>query len=202
MLLCVGSWGTIAAQYDDEKVDTAVVDKAEELKEKKKMSLKNFFVGSTYRFGLFNTLLLDIGPYVGYRFADIAAIGVGIPYTYVYDIRQQQSSHIYGIRGFMRLRPFREGMFRTVCLHGELERLNLEIANPNYNPSIPNGGVPQHIRSNSTAAYVGFGITSNFGKGFGLTIDLLYNLLYNFNGAPTTYRNLPIIYRFGVYYGF
>lgn len=202
MLLLAGSWGAVAAQYDDEKIDTAIIDKAPEVKERKKMTLKNFFVGSTYRFGLGGVLLLDVAPYVGYRFADIAAIGMGIPYRYVYDIRTQRSSHVYGLRGFLRLRPFKEGMLNSVYLHGELEQLNLEIPNPNYNPSVPNSGIPSHLRSSSTGANVGFGITNNFAQGFGMTIELLYNLLYNSNGAPITIRNFPLVFRFGIYYGF
>jgi hypothetical protein len=199
LLLTFAGVGSLAAQYDDEVVDTALVDKKPEVRERKSFDMKNIFIGMTYRFAFGQVLLLDVAPYVGYRLFDRIALGVGVPYMYYYSPSSQQSTHIYGVRGFMRLRPITQGFASNFYIHTELEQLNLSLANPNYNPNIPNSGNPRFLRSSATAANLGLGYTNTFTKGIAMTIELLYNALYV---QGQSIFNTPFVYRFGVYYGF
>jgi hypothetical protein len=198
LLLFVGT-SRLNAQYDDEVIDTAIVDKKPEVRERKSLDMKNVFIGMTYRLAFGQILLIDASPYIGYRLFDRIALGVGVPYMYYYSPNSQQSTHIYGVRGFMRLRPITQGFASNFYIHTELERLNLSLANPNYNPSIPNSGIPRFVPSSATAANIGLGYTNTFTKGIAMTVEFLYNALYV---QGQSIFNSPFVYRFGIYYGF
>jgi hypothetical protein len=190
------------AQYEDEIPDnekTELEKTPNKMKERKPLDLKNFFVGSGLSFQFWgNQFRTDILPYFGYRIGDILAPAVGFSYIYAYNFQDRTSMHVYGPRALLRLRPFKN--FRAlegIYLQGEYEYLVVDAEDPYYNPNNPNGN-PKFQRFYQPRTNVGFGYTSNFGKGFGVTSEILFDL-YSLNN-----RSLftPFIYRVTFYYGF
>jgi hypothetical protein len=154
-------------------------------------------VGSGLSFQFWgNQFRTDILPYFGYRIGEMLAPAVGFSYTYAYNFQIKTSMHVYGPRVFLRLRPFKN--FRAlegIYLQGEYEYLIIDEEVPFTN--IPSGN-PRFQRFTQPRANVGFGYTSNFGKGFGVTSEILFDL-YSLSNQN---RLNPFIYRVTFYYGF
>lgn len=202
--IVLGAATVAQAQYvDDEQVDT-MQRQSNTAKQRPltKFSPKNMIVGSHLTFGFYNGVSGSVAPYVGYRFFDLLAVGAGVSYafsttTYYNNVR---TSSVFGASIFGRVRPMREGIFRSLYLHGELEALHAELANPSYNPSVPSSGIPQTIARAESRANVGLGYATTFSDGWGFTVEYLYNVLHYRNATPI--YSTPFIYRIGVYYGF
>jgi len=184
---------------DDEMVDNNQVgEDIKEIKERKKFNPEGMFIGSGMGLFIGSALVIDVSPHIGYRVGEIFAVGVGVPYMYGYELGNRRSHHIYGIRGFARLRPLggvNAGFLSSVYLHGEAEQLT--AASQNMASS-----TPRFIRRSGPSVNVGAGFTTNFGKGWGFTTEFLINILaYNPNFAART-LGPPFQYRAGIYYGF
>ncbi|WBM75007.1 hypothetical protein [Saprospira grandis] len=190
------------AQLDDE-----VYDKEEDRKPlrnnrpgdlngEKQNPLKGFFIGSSAGLDLWNSLFrIDFSPHLGYRISSFAHLGLGLNYTYMYEMTSQANIHLIGPKAFLRIRPLPQ-YWESFYLHGELEQLYVRESNPNYTGG-PNS--PRYIQDIQPRANIGFGYTSNFDNGLGIFSEFLFDIYYLRSG--TTYVN-PITYRAGLHYGF
>lgn len=198
--LWLGIVASAQAQYvDDERVDSVTNSVR---RPRKRFNPENMIVGTHFAVGFSNGLSGSLAPYAGYRVFDMLAFGAGVSYLFNMNsyYNTLRTSSVYGASAFLRVRPFAEGYFRSLYLHGELEVLHAELANPSYNPSLPNSGIPQTIARTGPRANVGLGYATNFADGWGFTIEYLYNVLHYQNSLPI-YAS-PFIYRVGAYYGF
>lgn len=198
MLFCAAA-SQASAQFDDERIDTSAVDKEPREKERKKFDPKGMFVGLNYSMGLSRSLFFEFAPYVGYRVFDMIAIGAGVPYMLIYSPSLNASSHIFGARAFVRIRPAKTTFLSQLYLHAEGEYLKMYLANPNYNPSIINGGTNRYIVQSQPAVHVGVGYCNNFTNGLSGTVEFLYNVLY---ASGSNAFNSPFSYRLGLMYNF
>jgi len=184
---------------DDEMVDdNQASEDIKPIKERKPFNPEGMFVGSGMGLFIGSAFVIDVSPHVGYRVGEFFAVGVGVPYMYAYELVNRRSHHIYGIRGFARLRPLggvSAGFLSSVYLHGEADQLI--SASQNIASS-----TPRFLQRSGPSINVGAGFTSNFGKGWGFTTEFLINVLaYSPNFAGTT-LGPPFQYRAGIYYGF
>ena len=195
--------GNLFSQYEDEVDDSKIIDKMTtkkgEPKPKKELKLDNFFVGSGVSMQFWgNQFGMDLLPYFGYRIGNRIAPGVGMSYMYSYNMISETSLHIYGPKVLLKVRPFKAARsLQGFYLYGEYEYLIIEKENQFYNPNNPNGAA-RFSRLEQPRANVGFGYTSNFEKGFGITYEFLYDIRSINN--PSIF--FPISYRIGFYYGF
>jgi hypothetical protein len=203
LALIISFSGNAFAQHEDEVDDSKIIDNLTNKKgnprQKKEFNLDNFFVGSGVSMQFWgNQFGMDLLPYFGYRIGDRIAPGVGMSYMYSYNMNTETSLHIYGPKVLLKLRPFKNARsLQGFYLYGEYEYLIIEKENQFYNPNNP-GGVPRFNRLEQARTNVGFGSTSNFEKGFGVTYEFLYDVRSINN--PTIF--FPISYRIGFYYGF
>lgn len=100
------------AQLDDETYDTE--EKREplrnnrpgDLNDEKRNPLKGFFIGSSAGLDLWNSLVrVDLSPHLGYRLSSFAHFGLGINYTYMYEMTSQANLHLIGPKAFLRIPP-------------------------------------------------------------------------------------------------
>jgi hypothetical protein len=186
-----------SAQYDDEIPDSSILDNNKKpirgMREKKPLKLDNFFVGSGVglNFGG-NYFRFDVLPYVGYRLGDAIAPAVGVDYTFFYDFSTQSELNIWGPKVILKLRPFKASkQLQGFYLYGEYAHLIVDAK-----------AGSSTLRAFQPRENVGFGWTTNFGKGSGMTSEFLYDL-YNIIHKPNvSIFNNPFSYRIGFYYGF
>lgn len=203
LTLFISLSGNLFSQYEDEVDDSKIIDKLTNKqgspKPKKEFNLDNFFVGSGVSMQFWgNQFGMDLLPYFGYRIGNRIAPGVGMSYMYSYNMITETSLHIYGPKVLLKVRPFRAARsLQGFYLYGEYEYLIIEKENQFYNPNNP-GSTPRFTRLEQPRANVGFGYTSNFEKGFGVTYEFLYDVRSINN--PSIF--FPISYRIGFYYGF
>lgn len=195
LILCLflGLATALSAQYEDEVPDSTILSDSDKsdgrMREKKKLKLDNFFVGSGVSFQFWgDQLRFDILPYFGYKIGGFAAPALGLSYTYYYDSRNQSSMNIYGPRAMLRLYPFYKfAPMAGVYLHGEYEHLIVDIKQNN-----------RSFRDYQPRGNLGLGYNSCTDKGFGMTYELLFDLYGYKNGSIFS----PLIYRIGFYYQF
>jgi hypothetical protein len=211
LLCCLQTLCTTANAQEmpnDERVDTAKARKADPIKPPKQFKFDNTFVGSDFNFAFLGGLYFHCAPYAGYRIKDMLALAVGFSYTFSQtpQSRGVYEDHRYGVRAFARLRPFgklpKATYISNLYGHLELENMNQQVSNPNYNQQNPTPGVSQYQRGFIQTAYVGIGYTSNFGKGFGVTMDFLYPLWTSVPFTNIQRWTVLLSYRIGVYAGF
>ena len=186
-----------SAQYDDEIPDSSILDNNKKpirsMREKKPLKLDNFFIGSGVglNFGG-NYFRFDVLPYFGYRLGDAIAPAVGIDYTYFYDFALQSELNIWGPKVILKLRPFKDSrQLQGIYLYGEYAHLIVDAKSGTNT-----------LRTSQPRENVGFGWTTNFGKGAGMTSEFLFDL-YNIIHRPNvSIFNNPFSYRIGFYYGF
>ncbi len=196
--LVFASNSQLYAQYDDEKIDSNQVEVNQEArKERKPFTPKNLFVGSILNFGFFNGIFAEVSPYIGYRFFDILAVGVGTGYSVNISAQNQYSYQGYNVRAFGKLRPVREGALSQLYFYGEYAQLVGFFNNAAYNPANP--GSARYTRRNAIATNLGFGYTNNFAQGFAYTTEFLYDISFD---RTVSLNNSPFSMRFGIYYGF
>lgn len=176
---------------DDEIIDNNKVKPGKKMKEGKKgPELTGLFVGSTVGLFFLRTISVDIAPYVGYRVGKVFAAGVGVPYSFNYDLQRRDIWHIYGGRLFAQVRPFgsmRSGMLTNMYFHAEGEYLTAIDPSSGARESWPN-------------LNVGIGWTSNFEKGWAFTTEILLNV---FRLVPSINSYSPVYqYRLGFRYNF
>jgi hypothetical protein len=185
------------SQYEDEIPDAGILENEKKsqrgMREKKMLNLNNFFVGSGVGLNFGGSYIrFDVLPYFGYRLGDAIAPAVGIDYTYFYDYAFQSELNIWGPKVILKLRPFKESrQLRGLYLYGEYAHLIVDAKSGTNT-----------LRDIQPRENVGFGWTTNFGKGAGMTSEFLYDL-YNIihRPNPSIFTN-PFSYRIGFYYGF
>jgi len=185
------------SQYDDEIPDSGILNTDKKpnrgMRVKKPLNLDNFFVGSGVglNFGG-NYFRFDVLPYFGYRLGDAIAPAVGIDYTYFYDFAFQSELNIWGPKVILKIRPFKSSrQLQGIYLYGEYAHLIVDAKSGTNT-----------LRAFQPRENVGFGWTTNFGKGSGMTTEFLYDL-YNIIHRPNvSIFNNPFSYRIGFYYGF
>lgn len=196
--------------YDDEVIDEQINNKKTNKKGAKKTPkldeegkpispVKNMFVGTDFSI-FFNgrTFFIGLSPYIGYRLADVIALGVGGVYEYAFDSYYRLSNNVFGGRVFARIRPFvNVRTLQNIYAHLEAEYATSRIVDKQNSTS--NNRILQQV--SAPAVNVGLGYTTQFGKGFGFTTEILVNVLY-FNPNIPTLSNAPWEYRVGLYYGF
>ena len=205
-LVCLWQPNTLLAQVDDkyydsdETIDTfAQIQNTTKAKEKKQRDYTGLILGADYQFGLGTSVFIDFSPYIGYKFYDRLTINIGIPYMYYYHMTYKESSHVVGLRGFIRLRPIVNGFGKNLFLHGEAEYLNCYLGYNRNTSSTPNYNQNRYIKENANGFNVGIGYVNNFSQGFSATLQVLYNLNYTSNHP--VYAS-PIIFRIGFMYAF
>lgn len=188
---------TIPPYADDEIIDNNTVKPGKQIKPNQKRpgaTPTGLFVGSNLGLFFGRRLMVDIGPYVGYRIGKVLAIGGGIPYTFQYDLANRYAWHVYGGRVFARLRPFGSlrGFISTMYVHAEGEYLSAVVPR-------------MSLRWSAPAVNVGLGFMSNFDKGFSFTTEILVNALYTYalNNTNIISPITPFFqYRIGFCYNF
>lgn len=158
---------------------------------------KIFFGGNAWAsFG--NTFsYFYVAPVVGYRILPKTAAGVGVTYYYISqkyinpynNLTETYDDNIYGFNVFGR-----QTLFGPVFAHAEFQTLNYTTLNRYVT------GADGRIWVNSV--FVGGGVNQsisgkNGGTGPGISIFLLYDLLYNSN---TSLYASPIVFRAGFYF--
>ena len=185
------------SQYDDEVRDSEIINNDKKpnrgMREKKPLKLDNFFVGSGVGLNFGGSYIrFDVLPYLGYRLGDAIAPAIGIDYTYFYDYVLQSELNIWGPKVILKLRPFKESkQLKGLYIYGEYAHLIVDAKSGTIS-----------IRAYQPRENVGFGLTTNFGKGAGITSEFLFDL-YNVIHRPnlSIFSN-PFSYRIGFYYGF
>lgn len=186
-----GISGSLLAQedYDDKGADTQVVDKKKENKLRDKIE-----IGGAFAFQFGNVTNVVIAPTVGYKITPKFVVGVGPSYNFLSaqnfnGIRE--SYHIYGSRAFTRYLVIPQA-YATA----EFEQLAAS------QKVVFDGDVLNKDSNTLPARFlVGAGYTTNFARGFGFNVEVLYDLL----DSPYTgnlFPNVPIEIRGGVRYGF
>lgn len=194
LLMLSFQWAT--AQYEDEVIDAPSI-RGEELPPRDGGFFdgvgEHLFVGGNFQLRLGFSTIIEASPYVGYRPADFFAVGVGVPYIFLQDNLNQYRANISGYRLFARLKPFTGdfGFLGRFYAHFEYERLQGRFVD------LVNQQLLAYQRYRAT--YIGPGMTTNFGQGWGFTAELLFNLT---SMSQRALFNSLAIYRIGVYYGF
>ncbi len=171
-------------------------DRAEEREAFKKLPLKERLVlGGNFGLGYANGLNLNISPTLGYRLTPDAIVGAGIIFAYYgrtdrnLDLRARNSS--VGGRLFAQYRviqnlylrsDFEYERFRSTT---EVISTGVEVGEP-FSRSFP-------------AWLAGAGYSTNFGRGLGMSIEALYDILYDPN---ISYYPSPWRIRVGAGYSF
>lgn len=157
------------------------------------------YVGADFNVSFGWISLLDISPLAGYNINRHLSAGVGLTYKFYSDRTYNPAfrTNFYGGRGFLRARPFPEGL-PGIFIHGEFESVNnerLALADPldPYSPLILR-------REWTPAAFLGVGFRQQAGENSYFTFSLLFNLLDDGNYSSTIY-NSPLVPRIGFIYG-
>lgn len=185
------------AQYEDEVIDAPRID-SDTLPNRNGDFFEGIderlFVGGTVQLRVGFTTLIEASPYVGYRPVEFFSAGIGMAYIFLQDNLNQWRANVLGYRVFGRLKPFPDdfGFFGNLYAHLEHERLQGRFVDLITQQPL---GYERY-----QATYLGPGMTTNFGRGFGFTAELLFNLTTM--SQRSLYGNSLAIYRVGVYYGF
>ncbi len=184
--------GALMAQedYDDKGTDTKVIEK------QNKRSLKDKFeIGGAFAFQFGNTSNVVIAPTVGYRITPRFVVGAGPNYNFLSAQNiftgVRESYHIYGARAYTRYL-----VIPQAYLTAEFEQLAASR-------KVVFDGNVLNKDSNTLPArlLLGAGYTTNFDKGFGFNMEVLYDVLdspFSGNLIP----GVPLEIRGGVRYGF
>lgn len=157
-------------------------------------------VGGNFGVGFSNGWYLNISPRVGYRLFDGFILGVGGTYV-LSQIKYGNfniTNHVYGGAVFARYAPFVKmdiDFLSNLYLHTEFEQLWFKQNQNGFEYSGPT----------SPGFFVGGGYSTNFGKGAGFTVDVLYNILWVDCNNPAADRcspySSPLVIRAGFTYG-
>jgi hypothetical protein len=191
--------------YDDEVYDETIDNSKENekdlrnnggIRDGRKFDMKNAYIGSGVGLDFWgSTFSFHMSPHIGYRIGYALMPAVGMTYTYIYNFFDETSTHIYGPKALIRIRPLEQMRW---YLHAEGEYLRLRQTNPYFNPSNPNGQ-PRFLEDNQPRVNVGLGYASNLDEGAGFMTEFLFDVYWL--QTRQTYLN-PITYRIGFYYGF
>jgi hypothetical protein len=183
------------SQYEDEIPDAGILENEKKsqrgMREKKALNLENFFVGSGVSLSFWgNTFQFDVLPYFGYRIGDVIAPAIGFDYIYSLNYSQQNETILFGPKIQLKLRPFKNSeQLRGIYVYGDFSNLTRKYKSASLN-----------IVDKRQRANVGLGWATNFGKGFGITTELLYDLFWLSPNGSVLF--IPITYQVGFYYGF
>lgn len=184
-------------EIEDSKEDEKDLRNNGKIKDGRKFDMKNAYIGSGLGLDFWgSTFSFHLSPHIGYRIGTALYPAVGVTYTYIYDMRNQTNTHIFGPKALMRVRPIRDMQW---YLHAEGEFLRLRQSNPNYNANSPTGNQSQYIEANQPRVNIGLGYSSNMDEGPGFMTEFLFDVYWLQTGQ--TYLN-PFTYRIGFYYGF
>ena len=120
-----------------------------------------------------NYTAINLSPTVGYMFTNRFSSGIGIIYQYSSYKSIDLKTHSYGGSVFSRF-----NVTSQFFLHGEYELLNYET----YKYISPNE--VSTFRKTSPSLFLGGGYFQPFGTRGGVSIMLLYNVIYEENSSP------------------
>lgn len=119
-----------------------------------------------------NFTSINVSPTVGYMFTNRFSSGIGIIYQFINYKNIDLKTHNYGGSVFSRF-----NVTPQFFVHGEYEVLNYETF------SLV-GGEIRTTRDTSPALFLGGGYFQPFGSRGGVSITLLYNLIYEQDNSP------------------
>ena len=155
LILCFLSVGTLLAQKQIEK-------------DKEYSFLERVYVGGGGGFSAgSNYTAINVSPRVGYMFTNRFSSGIGVIYQYINYKNVDLKTHNYGGSIFSRF-----NVTPQFFLHTEYEGLNYETF------SLV-GGETRTSRIYSPSLFLGGGYFQPFGSRGGVSIMLLYNLIYD-----------------------
>ncbi|MDR6237993.1 hypothetical protein [Aureibacter tunicatorum] len=118
-----------------------------------------------------------VEPLAGYNFTERFSGGLGISYQY-YSYKDyfgvKQESNIYGGKIFSRYR-----VLENIFVHGEFENLSYQRV-----ISRDSTGKYEYLREWIPGLFFGGGFFQPFGKKGGMSLMVLYNVLYDENTSP------------------
>jgi hypothetical protein len=162
--------------------------------------IHKFFTGGTLglQFGTYTSI--NIAPFIGYRFNEYLACGLGPNYTY-YHMRDNSyyppaiyKTNLYGGSFFTRVYFLKDVIpsIKDIYLHGEFEALNVESQYFDLSMTHP------EKRYWVGSIFGGAGIRQMMGERTFVTITVLYN----FNETlDSPYYGNPLVYRVGLEIG-
>jgi hypothetical protein len=162
--------------------------------------MQRLVVGGGLNLGYANGWNIGVSPMVAYRTTDFWWVGVNTTYFYsqfIDNIRGfRVHNHVYGAGLFTRLAPLANtqlDFLSNIYLHAEYENLW-------YNARVRQNGQSFNLGTvRASGVLLGGGYTTNFGRGSGFTVDILYNMLWTDQESP--YPS-PLVIRTGFTYGF
>ena len=134
-------------------------------------------------------IYIEVAPVVAYRFPKRLITGVGYRYIYRHELSIGEDLNSWGPNVFARL-----GLLKRVYFWTEYEYLNTQYLNE---------VVPDEYNRQKTGTdswFAGLGYVRSLGKKGrgGLSIQVLYNMLYNNDDYSPYYS--PVTYRVGYYF--
>lgn len=134
-------------------------------------------------------IYIEVAPVVAYRFPKRLITGVGYRYIYRHELAIGEDLNSWGPNVFARL-----GLLKRVYFWTEYEYLNTQY----LNDVVPDEYNLQKTHSDSW--FAGLGYVRSVGKRGrgGISVQLLYNMLYNRDDYTPYYS--PVTYRVGYYF--
>jgi hypothetical protein len=135
-----------------------------------------------------NQTYIEVAPYLAYKFPKRLITGVGYRYIYRHSRVGGEDLNAYGPSVFARYQ-----LLKRIYLWSEYEHLNSE-----YETGY--GQLTSVEKTGIDSWYAGIGYVRSFGKKGknGISIQVLYNMLYNSEGNNPYYS--PVIYRVGYFF--
>ncbi len=131
---------------------------------------------------------VEVAPLLAYRFPKVLVTGVGYRYIYRHDRYTNNDLNSYGPNIFARA-----NLTKRIYLWTEYEYLNTQ----HYNGSYVNNEVSR-TTSHADSWFVGLGFIRQVGRRGGISMQLLYNILYERNQYSPYYS--AFTYRVGYFF--
>ncbi len=199
---------TVTAFAQDEDTtdeEPVVVYDPDDIEGSRNLTSGKLVIGGNGTFGISgNTLFFEFSPFVAYRPIDKLLVGVGMNYSgqterYATGIGTPDNVFKYRYVGGRVLSRFL--LFHVGDPAGIYASTEFQYNKISFNldgEKIPVGQLGFEVDKKSSMLF-GLGYSSNFYQGFGYTIDLMYDVLWDEN---TSFNEWPILYRVGFTYGF
>ncbi len=199
------SISAFAQDEDYPEEDPVVVYDPDDIKGARNLTTSKLVIGGNGNFWISgNVMFFEISPFVAYRPVDRLLVGIGMNYSnqterinYGGGTPSDVFKYRYiGGRALSRYLLFHVGDPAGVYATAEYQFNKIGF---NFNgEKIPAGNLGFEV-DRKASMLLGAGYSSNFYQGFGYTIDLMYDVLWE---DGISFSQWPILYRVGVTYGF
>lgn len=168
-------------------------EEGEEVQKEESKILDKLVLGGNIGGGYANGWNINLSPTLGYKVTSGTILGLGVSYIYSdFNSPFYQNRSTYKVTGGRAIAQ--QLLFNGLYAQGEFEYLM-------YNTKIrtDDGRVINEFEGQAPGLLLGGGHSSNFGRGVGFTIEVLYNVLYRQGVTP---YSSPLVIRGGFMFGF